>query len=47
MREPAVDGKANKAVIALLADYFEVSKSQVKITGGLTSRNKIIEILKT
>ena len=45
VREPAVDGKANDAVIAILADYFEVSKSKVKIVGGLKSRNKIIEIL--
>ena len=40
-----MDGKANDAVIAILADYFEVSKSKVKIVGGLKSRNKIIEIL--
>lgn len=44
VREPAVDGKANRAVIALMADYYEVPKSQVRITGGLTSRDKIIEI---
>lgn len=47
VREPAVNGKANQAVIALLADYYEVPKSHVRITGGHTSRNKIVEILKT
>ncbi len=38
------DGKANKAVIELLADYFEVKKSAIRVVTGLTSKNKIIEI---
>ncbi len=38
------DGKANKAVIELLADYFEVKKSEVRVITGATSKNKIIEI---
>lgn len=38
------DGKANKKVIELLADYFKAAKSRVKIVKGETSRNKIIEI---
>lgn len=38
------DGKANKKVIELLADYFKVAKAQVKIIKGEVSRNKIIEI---
>lgn len=37
-------GKANKMVIKLLADYFEVAKSEVRIIQGIISRNKIIEI---
>lgn len=41
---PPEDGKANKKVIELLADYFKVAKSQVKIIKGEVSRNKIIEI---
>ncbi len=45
VKEPAVDGKANKALIKLLADYYEVPKSQVRISSGHTSRNKIVEIL--
>jgi hypothetical protein len=39
-------GKANKKMIELLAKYFDVSKSQIKIIKGETSRNKIVEILK-
>lgn len=38
-------GKANDAVIKLLAKHFNVAKSQIKIIRGLTSRNKIIDIL--
>ena len=37
-------GKANSAVINLLADYFNVSKSQIKILKGETSRDKIVSI---
>lgn len=43
----AEDGKANKAVIGLLAEFFGTKKSRVKITSGLTSRTKIIEIAKS
>lgn len=41
---PAVDGKANKALIELIADYFHVAKSSVKIIKGEKSRNKILAI---
>jgi len=41
---PAADGKANKALIALLADYFRVRKGQIEITKGLKSRHKTISI---
>jgi uncharacterized protein (TIGR00251 family) len=37
-------GKANKEVIKLLAKYFQVSKSQVEIVGGQTTRIKMIDI---
>ncbi len=40
VREPAIDGKANKAVAELLAKYFEVPKSQVRLVSGRTSRHK-------
>jgi len=42
---PPEDGKANKKVIELLAEYFKVPKSQVRIIKGEISRNKIIEII--
>ena len=44
VKEPPREGKANSAVIKLLAGHFKVSKSSVKIISGAGSRNKIIEI---
>lgn len=42
---PPVDGAANEALIELLAEYFDTSKSKIKIVRGLTNKNKVIEIL--
>lgn len=39
-----VDGKANKALIELMADYFNTRKSAVKILKGERSREKIVGI---
>ena len=39
-----VDGAANAAVIKMMAEYFDIPKSQIKIVRGETSRDKIIEI---
>ena len=44
VNQPPEDGKANKAVIEVLAEYFKVRKNAVSIIAGETSRNKIIEI---
>jgi hypothetical protein len=41
---PPVDGKANEALIELLADHFDIAKNKIKILKGLTSKNKIIQI---
>ncbi|MCA9398737.1 MAG: YggU family protein [Candidatus Omnitrophica bacterium] len=41
---PAVDGKANKALIGFLADYFKVRRSEINIIKGLKSREKTINI---
>lgn len=37
---PPIDGKANSALIAFLAEKLSVSKSAVSIVGGETSRQK-------
>ncbi|MFA5088710.1 MAG: DUF167 domain-containing protein [Candidatus Omnitrophota bacterium] len=41
---PAVEGKANKALIGFLAENFQVKKNQIQIIKGLKSRDKIINI---
>lgn len=38
------DGKANKAVIGLLAKELGIAKSKLKIIRGLTGKDKIIQI---
>ncbi|MFA5070703.1 MAG: DUF167 domain-containing protein [Patescibacteria group bacterium] len=43
---PPEKGRANKALIKLLAEYFDVSKSRVAILAGEKSRTKEIEILR-
>ena len=41
---PPEDGKANTALIGLLAKALEVRKSDVRIASGATSRLKLIEV---
>jgi uncharacterized protein YggU (UPF0235/DUF167 family) len=44
VRERAVDGAANEAVVALLAAHFGVKPRHVRIVSGHTARFKTIEI---
>ena len=44
VKEPAKQGRANRAVIKLLAEYFGVPQRQIAISGGFSSRNKVIDI---
>ena len=44
VKEPPREGKANRAVIRLLAQHFGVSQTQVKILSGFRSRNKLVEV---
>ncbi|MFN8225781.1 MAG: DUF167 domain-containing protein [Mycobacterium sp.] len=44
VRERAVDGKANAAVVRLLADYLGVPREQLKLASGATSRLKRFRI---
>ena len=41
---PPVDGAANAEIIKLLSKTFGVSKSEIEITGGQTSKLKQIKI---
>ncbi len=40
----AEKGKANQAVIKLLAKHLKVKKSQLRFVAGLKSREKVIEL---
>jgi uncharacterized protein (TIGR00251 family) len=44
VRAPAQDGKANLALIELLAQHFCVRKSAIRIVRGQSARQKLIEI---
>jgi uncharacterized protein (TIGR00251 family) len=41
---PPVDGKANAALIAFVADRLGLAKSAVSLKSGQTSRRKVIEV---
>lgn len=46
LKAPAVKGKANKALIEVLANHFNVKKRDIRIVKGDRSREKLVEILK-
>ena len=41
---PPIDGKANAAIVKLLAEYFDISQSLVEILSGHMAKTKVIEI---
>ena len=44
VREAPDKGKANQAVIEALSDHLGVARSKLRVSSGLASRNKVIEI---
>jgi len=44
VREPAVDGRANRGVVEAVADALQVAKGAVRITAGASSRRKVVEV---
>ena len=44
VRERAIDGKANEAVVRLLAEHLGVPRSGVELASGATSRIKRFRI---
>jgi uncharacterized protein YggU (UPF0235/DUF167 family) len=44
VRERAVDGRANEAVVRVLAEHLGVPRSRVSLTSGATSRVKRFRI---
>ena len=45
VKDPPREGKANLAVIELLAEHFGVPKSKVRILSGFGSKNKTVEVV--
>lgn len=45
VNQPPLEGKANKAVISALADYFKITKSNVNLISGAKSKYKLFEIV--
>jgi uncharacterized protein (TIGR00251 family) len=46
LTESPITGKANVALVRILANYFNVSLCQVRIVRGHKAKNKYIEIKK-
>ena len=44
VKEPPKRGRANKELLKVMAKYFGVLKSQIKIVSGQKSREKVLEI---
>ena len=45
LRSPPIQNKANSELIRLLASYYSVKKSAIKIVDGKKCREKLVEIL--
>mgnify|MGYP001607548686 CR=1 FL=1 len=44
VKEPPVDGKANRAILVALAGYFKVPMANIRIIVGHTTKKKILDI---
>ncbi|MDD5584288.1 MAG: DUF167 domain-containing protein [Candidatus Omnitrophica bacterium] len=44
---PAIEGRANKKLIEVLAEHFKTKKYNIEIIAGQKTRKKIIEIRET
>ena len=42
--QPPEKGKANKQIIKLLANYFDVSSSKINIIAGEKGKEKVVEL---
>ena len=45
LNAPALEGRANKAAAAFIADYFALPRSSVALVSGEKSRHKIFELI--
>lgn len=45
LKAPPVDGKANKELIALVAEHFHCRKAAVEIKAGASGRMKLVRVV--
>ena len=45
LNAPAVNGKANRAAVEFLADYFGIARSRVTLISGDKTRHKVFELV--
>ncbi len=45
LRAQPQDGKANWALVCVLAEHYGVAKSEIKILTGHTSKGKLVEVI--
>ena len=45
LKEPAKDGLANSRLIRVLADYYNIHRSNIRIKHGMSAKKKVIEII--
>lgn len=44
VKEPAIENKANRAIVKALAAYFKIPQSRVRMVSRHNSKKKILEI---
>ena len=44
LKSPPVDGKANKELVALVAEHFKCRKAAVVIKAGASGRTKLVKV---
>lgn len=44
IKDPPIENRANKAVIALLSEYYQVPKSAITIHRGVANKRKVVAI---
>jgi uncharacterized protein (TIGR00251 family) len=44
LKSPPVEGKANEELVALIAQHFDLRKSQVSVKSGASGRVKLVKL---
>lgn len=44
VKEPPIQGRANRAIIKILGEYFNKPDYKIKIVSGWTARTKVVDV---